>query len=225
MDNFLLDLDGTICEDIPNEESHRYADAVPFEDAAKELHKLLLGGNTITYFTAREEKDRETTIKWLEKHGFPKGHLIMGKPRGGNYFWIDNHKVTGIRFYGNKWDNKYMSYFRAAYGKNNMNKEEFTLFWHGPFSQWHPSIFEIDGVIYNCAEQWMMASKARMFEGRELYVTTQDGELSLDDNHRPLYTTLGKIMTTTDPRVQKHLGRDVKNFSADAWNKVAKDIV
>lgn len=30
-------------------------------------------------------------------------------------------------------------------------------------SQWYPSIFIIDGVTYNCAEQYMMAEKARIF--------------------------------------------------------------
>ena len=39
--------------------------------------------------------------------------------------------------------------------------EKFTFFWSGPFSQWHPSPFIIDGVTYNCAEQYMMAEKAR----------------------------------------------------------------
>ena len=39
------------------------------------------------------------------------------------------------------------------------------LFWHPPsaFSQWTPSPFTVDLVQYNCAEQLMMASKARLF--------------------------------------------------------------
>ena len=32
------------------------------------------------------------------------------------------------------------------------------------FSQWYPCVFEEDGVIYNCAEQYMMAGKARVFK-------------------------------------------------------------
>ena len=38
----------------------------------------------------------------------------------------------------------------------------YTFFWRSesPFSQWHPSGFEVDGVKYNCAEQYMMHQKA-----------------------------------------------------------------
>jgi len=101
--NYLIDLDGTVCEDIPNEESHRYSDAEPYEGAAEILQSLVDNGHTVTYFTAREEKDRMVTLTWLAKHGFPEGRLIMDKPRGGNYVWVDNHKVRGVRFVGKKW--------------------------------------------------------------------------------------------------------------------------
>ena len=40
--------------------------------------------------------------------------------------------------------------------------EQFTFFWSGPFSQWFRSSFVVDGVKYNCAEQYMMAEKAIM---------------------------------------------------------------
>ena len=33
------------------------------------------------------------TEEWLKKHGFKYHSLLMGKPRGGNYHWIDNHLV------------------------------------------------------------------------------------------------------------------------------------
>ena len=32
----------------------------------------------------------------VEKHGFKYG-MLMGKPRGGNYHWIDNHLVRATR--------------------------------------------------------------------------------------------------------------------------------
>jgi hypothetical protein len=102
--NILVDIDGTICEDIPNEESERYPSAVPFKGAAENL-QILAQTNTICYFTAREEKDRQVTLDWLNKHGFPIHGLIMGKPRsdGQGYVWIDNHKVDGMRFQGDIW--------------------------------------------------------------------------------------------------------------------------
>ena len=40
--------------------------------------------------------------------------------------------------------------------------EKFTFFFRtdSPFSQWHPAEFEVEGVAYNCAEQFMMHQKA-----------------------------------------------------------------
>ena len=37
--------------------------------------------------------------------------------------------------------------------------------------------------------------------------------------------TANKIMATTDPRTIKALGREVKNFKADFWDKVKFDVV
>ena len=41
-------------------------------------------------------------------------------------------------------------------------KERFTFFFRSasPFSQWHPAEFEVNGVLFNCAEQFMMYQKA-----------------------------------------------------------------
>lgn len=85
-----------------------------------------------------------------------------------------------------------------------MSDEKFTLFWNGPFSQWEECEFEVDGVTYNCAEQYMMAAKAKLF----------------NDND-----TLDRIMEAEQPREQKKLGRLVKGFNAERWNAVAKEIV
>lgn len=82
--------------------------------------------------------------------------------------------------------------------------ERFTFFWNGPFSQWHPSPFMLDGVLYNTAEQFMMAKKARLF-GDE--------------------TTLARILAAEHPRDQKALGRRVSGFDVDRWNASAKAIV
>lgn len=35
------------------------------------------------------------------------------------------------------------------------------------FSQWYLSDFQVNGVLYNCAEQYMMAEKARLFKDYE----------------------------------------------------------
>jgi hypothetical protein len=98
--NFLIDIDGTICEDIPNEEPWRMADAAIFPDALETINKWYDEGHIITFFTSRTEEHRDVTEEWLLKHNFRFHGLIMGKPRGGNYHWIDNHIVRATHYDG-----------------------------------------------------------------------------------------------------------------------------
>ena len=98
--NFLIDIDGTVCDDIPNEEPERMATCLPYPDALKILNKWYAEGHIITFFTSRTEVHREVTEAWLKKHKFEYHGLLMGKPRGGNYHWIDNHIVKATRFRG-----------------------------------------------------------------------------------------------------------------------------
>ena len=43
---------------------------------------------------------RDVTETWLNEHGFKYHGLLMGKPRGGNYHWVDNHIVRATRYEG-----------------------------------------------------------------------------------------------------------------------------
>ncbi len=98
--NYLIDIDGTICDDIPNEEPERMATARMYPDALETVNKWFDEGHIITFFTSRLEEHREVTEQWLHAHGFRFHGLLMGKPRGGNYHWIDNHIVRATRFEG-----------------------------------------------------------------------------------------------------------------------------
>ena len=61
------------------------------------------------------------------------------------------------------------------------------------FSQWYDAYFEVDGVQYHTTEQYMMASKARLFGDEE---------------------TLREILYAYSPAEHKKLGRKVKGFDA-----------
>ena len=98
--NFLIDIDGTICDDIPNEEPERMGTCLPYPDALRIVNKWYDEGHIITFFTSRTEEHREITEEWLAKHDFKWHAMLMGKPRGGNYHWIDNHIVKATRFKG-----------------------------------------------------------------------------------------------------------------------------
>lgn len=104
---FLIDIDGTCCDDIKNEDFHLYPTAKVIPGSLEQINKWYNDNNIITFFTAREEKDREITVKWLNDIGFKYHGLIMGKPRCLNnddeYVWIDNRKVRGIT-YNTTWE-------------------------------------------------------------------------------------------------------------------------
>ena len=98
--NYLIDIDGTVCDDVPNEEPERMGTVLPYPDALKILNEWYEKGHVIFFFTSRTEEHREITEEWLERHGFKYHGILFGKPRGGNYHWIDNHIVKATRFRG-----------------------------------------------------------------------------------------------------------------------------
>jgi hypothetical protein len=98
--NYLIDIDGTICDDIPNEEPERMSTAKLYPDALETINNWFKDGHIITFFTSRTEAHREVTEKWLTENKFNYHGLLMGKPRGGNYHWIDNHIVRATRYDG-----------------------------------------------------------------------------------------------------------------------------
>jgi ribA/ribD-fused uncharacterized protein len=82
--------------------------------------------------------------------------------------------------------------------------DQFVFFWNGWPSQWFKCSFTIEGVSYNCCEQYMMAEKARVFGDDEI---------------------LQAVLQSRSPRDQKALGRKVRNFDEGAWNEVCRGIV
>jgi hypothetical protein len=98
--NYLIDIDGTICDDIPNEEPERMETAELYPDALETCNRWYDEGQLICFFTSRVEANREVTEAWLKRNGFKYHSLLMGKPRGGNYHWIDNHLVKATQYKG-----------------------------------------------------------------------------------------------------------------------------
>lgn len=81
---------------------------------------------------------------------------------------------------------------------------EFTFFYGGTFSQWKCCSFVEDGIKFNCAEQYMMYHKAKLFG---------------DDR------IAKQILELSNPKEQKKLGRLVKNFDEKIWDKHKYEIV
>ncbi len=71
-------------------------------------------------------------------------------------------------------------------------------------SQWWMQDFMVDNIIYCCAEQYMMAEKARLFNDEEMH---------------------GKIMEARFPKEMKAYGRAVRRFDKEVWDSNCYDIV
>jgi uncharacterized HAD superfamily protein len=100
--NYLIDIDGTITDDVPNEEPWRMETCLPYDGSVEMINKWYDKGNVITFFTSRTESHRKVTEEWLNKHGYRYHGILMNKPRGGQYHIIDNHVIKATRFKG-KW--------------------------------------------------------------------------------------------------------------------------
>ncbi|EAD7948494.1 NADAR family protein [Listeria monocytogenes] len=72
------------------------------------------------------------------------------------------------------------------------------------FSQWWICSFKVDGVEYNCAEQFMMAEKAKLFNDMEMRE---------------------KILAAKHPKQAKDFGRLISGFQEDIWRKNRFNIV
>ena len=68
--NFLVDIDGTVCDDIPNEEPERMGTCLTYHDALDIINKWYAEGHIITFFTSRTEEHRAITEMWLLCYGF-----------------------------------------------------------------------------------------------------------------------------------------------------------
>jgi len=76
--------------------------------------------------------------------------------------------------------------------------KKYTFFWKDKLAQWNMQSFKDNkGVEYNCAEQYMMAKKAELFNDKISYQ---------------------KIMKAKTPKEQQNLGRKVNGFNEDIWD-------
>lgn len=72
------------------------------------------------------------------------------------------------------------------------------------FSNWYPSTFTIGSITFTRGEQFMMYAKALLFDDQLI---------------------AAKILATDDPKKQKDLGREVRNYDDAAWAEVREDIM
>ncbi|WP_294767615.1 NADAR family protein [uncultured Rhodoferax sp.] len=81
-----------------------------------------------------------------------------------------------------------------------------TLFWRTAevFSNWNLGTFTVEGRSFNCAEQFMMFTKAMLF-----------GDVQIAN----------QIMAESNPRKQKALGRQISGYVDAVWQNQAEDLM
>lgn len=85
-----------------------------------------------------------------------------------------------------------------SYGNQEKITKDLYLFWRNDFGQWAKRSFcDIDGTVYNCAEQYMMAKKAILF-----------GDI---ETHR-------LIMAANEAKEHQQLGRKIQGFDHRLWD-------
>ena len=87
--------------------------------------------------------------------------------------------------------------------------DDFVFFWkleqeNEEFSNFYPCIFKIEGIRYNCVEQYMMSRKALLFGDTDIF---------------------NAVINESDPDKIKSLGRLVKGFDPDKWDRCKWEIV
>jgi len=138
---------------------------------------------------AKEEmkKREDRKNRWME---MKKTAAVVGNPSKYNPIWAWEQQKAGKKL-------QFVFFWKPGNAKmQHVSK--------GCLSQWQKCEFEVDGVKYNCAEQYMMAEKARLFGDEE---------------------TREKIMREEEPDKIKELGRETKGFDAEKWNEHKFNIV
>jgi len=108
---YVIDIDGTICDNSKNIDNRDYTSSVPKYDRIAKINKLYDEGHHITYFTARgmgrysdnadlaKARFLDITELQLRLWGCKYHNLILGKPSAD--FYIDDKGINANEFFGN----------------------------------------------------------------------------------------------------------------------------
>ena len=91
-------------------------------------------------------------------------------------------------------------------------------FYNGPFSQWHMKHMTIEGVDYNCCEQYMMAGKAIVcFHGSaELLSHEFNGLIVQNGNVEEMADSIVTLLQ--DAELRKRLGENARKTAKEKYD-------
>lgn len=74
------------------------------------------------------------------------------------------------------------------------------------FSNFYPVDFTVDGIKFNCSEQYLMYHKCLTFDKDNICL-------------------LSEILNERDPKKIKQFGRSVRNYNEQIWNRIRQNIM
>lgn len=155
------------------------------------------------YFNKLSNDDKEEYKKLFEEpiifKGFYDGNIINDyKTLYSNNIEL-NQKYSLLKLQRDFNSGKKID-FLFFYGHTNDKKE----INKSSLSQWYIKDFKENDLIFNCMEKYMMYNKALLFDDKNI---------------------ANEILNTNHPKAIKELGRKVKNFNDEAWDKMKYKIV
>ncbi len=94
-----IDIDGTVANSSPvdfsvvDKNPDELMKAKPIDAALKTIQKLHRQGHKIVFYSSKSKRSKETTEKWLKKHGFPFEHIETEKFVA--HIYIDDRAING----------------------------------------------------------------------------------------------------------------------------------
>ena len=155
------------------------------------------------YFNKLSNDDKEEYKKLFEEpiifKGFYDGNMVNDYRREYCNNIELNQKYSLLKLKKDFNSGKKID-FLFFYGHTNDKKE----INKSSLSQWYIKDFKENDLIFNCMEKYMMYNKALLFDDKNI---------------------ANEILNTNQPKAIKELGRKVKNFNDEAWDKMKYKIV
>ena len=101
-------------------------------------------------------------------------------------------------------DSEWEKHLKTVLLSGTNHNDKYVAFWGGCFSNFFPCHFWLDGKEWTSSEKYFMWKKA---------VTFADNEIA------------EQILNSDEPKIVKTLGRQVKGFNPNVWDKVKVDIM
>lgn len=111
---------------------------------------------------------------------------------------LQHYSLSWLKDYANNTSDLCIHFFWGHTNEHQLPAGKFCL------SQWYPSPFVVDEVLYATAEHWMMAQKAALFDDLQSFE---------------------KIIACETPSQAKKLGRTVEGFDETTWDERKFDLV